>query len=177
MRIMGIDASPSTTGVAIYDTDKKDFVHVTKIRSSICKKTPTASKRRDFICAELSQLFWTWNVDEIVLENVHIQQLSAALPLAILRGGIEQTVYSCGYSRIYTYSASQVKQLVTGKGNASKEDVYNFVKLLYHNSTVVMEALGPALISKDNADKNEDMADACGIVHSFLTDPSLAEVA
>lgn len=177
MIIMGIDASPSTTGVAIYDTKVKDFVLITKIQTKIKKATPTNSKRRDLICNELSYLMWTYSVDVVVLENVHIQQLSAALPLAILRGAIEQMIFANGYKEYYTYEASVIKKIVTGKGNAKKEDMYNFIKLQYRKSKTVQAALGSQLVSKDNAEKNEDMADACGIIHAYLTDPDAAQVA
>lgn len=178
MRIMGIDASTSTTGIAIYDTDDmKDFILVTKIRTSIKKATPTIGKRIDAICIEISHLLFLEAVDVVVIEDIYINQLSAGIPLAMLRGAIQTTVYDLGYDEIHVIEASVVKKAVTDNGNASKPLIYDTVKALYAHSQVVQDALGDELISKDNADKNEDMADAVAIVHAYLTNPSLAHPA
>ena len=174
---MGIDASGSCTGVAIYDTDKQDFIKITKIRTSKKKSTPTNAKRREYICMELSHMMLMECVDIVIIEDIYVSKVSSAIPLAALRGAIELTVLDMEYEGLYVIESSKIKKAVTGKGNASKEDVYNRLKEIYKNSQTVMEALGDKLISKDNADKNEDMSDAVAVVHAYLTDPNLAHLA
>lgn len=177
MRIAGIDASPSTTGIAIYDTELDDFILVTKIRTSIKKATPTLGRRVEHICAELSQILF-WNaVDVVVTEDIYVNQVSSAIPLAMLRGAIQETVYGLDYESLQVITAGRVKKAVTGNGNADKQLMYDTVKQLYKNSKAVEEALGTELISNNNAQKNEDMADAVGIVHAYRVNPSLAQPA
>jgi Holliday junction resolvasome RuvABC endonuclease subunit len=177
MRIMGLDASPSTTGFAIYDTEIQDFILVDKIQTSIKKATPSLGRRVDAICTELSHLLF-WNaVDIVVTEDIYINQVSSAIPLAVLRGGIQETIYGLDYEDLFVIEASKVKKAVTGKGNADKQKMYDKVKELYAHSSVVRDALGEELISKNNAQKNEDMADAVGLIHAYLVDPSLAHPA
>ena len=177
MRIMGIDASPSTTGYAIYDTELQDFILVGKIRTSYKKSTPTLGRRVEYINIELSQIMF-WNaVDVVVTEDIYVQQVSSAIPLATLRGAIQETVYGLDYDELYVIESGKMKKAVAGKGNAGKQETYDAVKQIYAHSVAVQEALGKELISKDNAQKNEDMADAVGIVHAYLTDPSLAHPA
>ncbi len=174
MRIMGIDASPSCTGVAIFDTEINNFIEITKIRTSIKKATPTLGKRVESLIVELSHLIF-WNaVDIIVIEDVYVQQVSSAIPLAITRGAIQTMVYDLGYDDLFVIASSVMKKAVTGKGNASKEKTYECVKKHYQYSKLVQEVLGEKLMSKDNAKKNEDMSDACGLVYTYLKDPSLA---
>lgn len=180
MRIMGIDASPSTTGYAIYDTDIKDFIKVNKIRTSIKKATPTIGKRVEQICIELSHEMFLNEVDVVVIEDIYVNQqqsASATIPLGMLRGAIQLTVYELDYEDLYVIESSKMKKAVTGKGNCNKQATYDAVKKIYKKSKAVRDALGKELISKNNSHKNEDMADAVGIVHAYLKDPSLAHPA
>lgn len=177
MRIMGLDASASCTGYAIYDTAIGDFILIGKIRTSKKKATPTLAKRIEYLCAELSQIMF-WNcVDVVVMEDIYVQQVSSAIPLAMVRGAIQQLIYELEYDGLHVMESSKMKKAVTGKGNASKETTYDCVKELYKDSKLVVDALGEKLESKNNAHKNEDMADAVGLVHAYRKDPSLAHIA
>ncbi|WP_422661686.1 crossover junction endodeoxyribonuclease RuvC (plasmid) [Paenibacillus sp. EC2-1] len=177
MLVLGIDASPSTTGFAVYDSVKSDFVHISKVRTKINKSTPTSAKRRLKICIELSYLLWQYDIDAVVIEDVYISQLSSALPLAMLRGSIEQTLFDNGFSDLYSYTASQVKNVITGNGQASKQEMFDHIVYRFADSPVVRDALGTELKSKDNNEKNEDMADACGVALTFILNPTVAKVA
>lgn len=171
---MGIDASPRSTGYAIYDTDIQDFILVDKIQTTIKKATPTIGRRVEAISIHISQLLF-WNaVDVVLIEDIYVNQVSSAIPLAMLRGSIQETVYGLDYEELGVIASGKMKKAVTGNGSASKEETYDAVKRIYKNSTAVIEALGEQLISNNNAQKNEDMADAVGLVHAYLTDPSLA---
>lgn len=181
MRIMGLDASASCTGYAIYDTEIGDFILVDKIRTSKKKATPTMAKRIEYLCDELSHImFWNY-VDVVVIEDLFISnqpnQVASAISLAMVRGAIQQLIYELEYEGLHVMETKKMKKAVTGNGNANKEFTYETVKQLYKDSIVVAAALGEELISKNNAQKNEDMADAVGLVHAYLTDPSLAHIA
>lgn len=179
MRIMALDASLSSTGLAIYDTELKDFTRADKIRTSIKKATPTQARRVDYICTELSHILF-WNaIDIVLIEDIYIgmQQPSSVIPLAILRGAIQETVYGLEYDDLLVAESSKIKKEVVGKGNASKADVYEELKRKYSNSPVVAKALGKELICKNNKDKNEDISDAIALIDAYLSNPSIAHPA
>lgn len=179
MRIMALDASISSTGYAIYDTIIGDYVKADKIRTSIKKITPTRAKRVDYICMEISHLLFWEAVDVVLIEDIYIgmQQPSSVIPLAILRGAIQETVYGLEYDDLFVTESSKIKKAVVGNGNASKEDVYNELKRKYAHSKVVMEALGDKLMTKDNKDKNEDISDAIALIDAYLSSPSIVHPA
>lgn len=179
MRIMALDASLSTTGYAIYDTIIDDFVKADKIRTSIKKATPTQAKRVDYICTELSHILFWEAIDVVLIEDIYIgmQQPSSIIPLAILRGAIQETVYGLEYDNLLVAESSKIKKEVVGKGNASKEAVYDELKRKYAHSKVVMNALGDKLMSKDNNDKNEDISDAIALIDAYLSSPSIVHPA
>lgn len=179
MRIMALDASLSSTGYAIYDTILEDYTEADKIRTSIKKATPTQAKRVDYICTELSHLLFWKAIDVVLIEDIYIgmQQPSSVIPLAILRGAIQETVYGLEYDDLLVAESSKVKKEVVGKGNASKEDVYNELKRKYTHSHVVVEALGTELICKNNKDKNEDISDAIALIDAYLSNPSIVHPA
>lgn len=175
MRIMALDASLSSTGYAIFDTELADFTHVDRIRTSIKKATPTTAKRIESIVTQLSHLMF-WNaVDIILIEDIYVGQLQASsvIPLAMLRGAIQETVYGLDYDTLWVSQSSKIKKEVVGKGNASKQDVYDLVKDKYSYSSVVKEALGDELISKTGPDKNEDKSDAVALIDGYLSNPSI----
>ncbi len=176
---MALDASLSSTGYAIYDTEVGDFIAADKIRTSIKKATPTQAKRVDHICTELSHLLF-WNaIDVVLIEDIYIgmQQPSSVIPLAILRGAIQETVYGLEYEELLVAESSKIKREVVGKGNASKEAVYNELKVKYAHSEIVIKALGDTLICKNNKDKNEDISDAIALIDAYLSNPTIVHAA
>lgn len=177
---MGLDASLSSTGFAIYDTDLKDFIKIDKIRTSIKKATPTVARRIEEICTKLSHEMFLNLVDVVVIEDIYVnhrQSASSVIPLGMLRGAIQETVFGLEYENLYVIETKKMKKAITGTGNASKEATYNMLKDIYKDSETVQKALGDILISDNNSKKNEDMSDAIGIVHSYLKDASLAHPA
>jgi Holliday junction resolvasome RuvABC endonuclease subunit len=180
MRVMGVDASPSCTGFAIYDTNINDFIKVNKIRSSKKKATPTIARRIEYICTELSHEIFFNEVDVIIIEDIFVnpkQTASSVIPLGMLRGAIQEMVYGLDFKDLHVIETKRMKKAVTGKGNCNKLATYKALKRIYKKSKVVREALGKELLSANNAQKNEDMADAIGLVYSYLKDPSLAHPA
>lgn len=179
MRIMGIDASISSTGYAIYDTSINDFIEASKIRTSIKKATPTQQGRINQITMELSLLLLIKEVDVVLIEDIYVGmgQISSIIPLAILRGSIANMVEGLGYDALYVAESKKIKKEVVGSGNASKEDTYNVIKEKYKHSPVVKEVAGEELVSKNNKDKNEDIIDAIALIDSFLSNPEIVHPA
>lgn len=175
MKILGLDASLNCTGYAIYDTDKNDIVLVDKIHTRIKNATPTLGRRIEAIVTHLSHVMFWHAVDIVVIEDIYVgNNANAAIPLGMLRGAILQMVYGMDCGDMLSIATKSMKKNVAGKGNASKEETYEAIKKLYSHNPIVMAALGEELMSKDNLKKNEDMADACGIVHSYVKDPCTA---
>lgn len=179
MRILGIDAGLHTTGVAILDTDISDFILIEKINTTIKKATPTTASRTRWIAGEISQLIMEHGVDVAVIEDIFVpmnkSQTSAIIPVARLRGAIEQIVTEW-LDVLYVYPTMIMKQVVGGKGNCTKVDCYNAIKARYPHSKLLQEKLGEAFIEK-NKDKNDDISDACCIAHTYAVASERATLA
>lgn len=175
MKILGLDASLNCTGYAIYDTDVNDIILVDKFHTSIKKATPTLGRRIESICTHISHVMF-WNaIDIVVIEDIYVgNNANAAIPLGMLRGALLETVYGMECGDMLGITTGQMKKGVTGNGQASKENTFDKILELYGKNEVVKAALGKELSSKNNSKKNEDMADACGLVHSYVHDPYIA---
>ncbi len=176
MRIAGIDAGLGCTGVAIYDTTVKDFIVIEKIKSSIKKATPNTQRRIEAIVDRISALLFWNDVDVVVIEDIFVgkkKQLSAIIPAARLRGGIEQMVLAQGYSGLYVMTTSQMKKQISGKGNNGKEACHMAIKKRFKKSKLFQSEVGMTFIS-EGAKKNDDVSDACCIAYAYDQNPALA---
>lgn len=174
MIIMALDASLSCTGVAIYDTDKSDIIHVCKIETEK-DDFPTRAARLQYISTEVAKLIWNFDVGIVVCEDVFVNPRNpqSSLSLGWVRGAIELTVVEMGLEGMLTISPNEVKKGITGTGNAKKQDVYDAVKTFYANNAIVQSALADKLYGSGKK-KNEDMSDACAIAHVYVHNPTFA---
>lgn len=176
MIVMGVDGSLGSTGIAVATPEK--VMALTKIRTAKTKKTPTESARLRQIYDEFSQLLRFYQPTAVVMENQHIvsQQKRKGNPktgmsLSRVRGVI-QVVCALHGIPFYLYEPTQIKKLVTGKGNASKEQVQESVIQLYQHDNLVTSTLSKIILT--GKDKTDDMADALALVHAYLTAPEIA---
>lgn len=176
MRIAGIDAGLDSTGFAILDTAINDFIVIERIKTTKKKATPSNQHRARYIAGEISQLLMFNSVDVVVIEDIFInpKRPSAIIPVARLRGHIEQAVLDLEYPGLHVLRSTQVKQAVAGKGNSKKEDCFHAIKALYPHSKLLKKVLGPKFIG-DGKDKNDDISDACCVAHAYFVNPSVAE--
>ena len=174
MIVMGVDGSLGSTGIAVATPER--VIALTKIRTAKTKKTPTESARLRQIYEEFSQLLRFYQPTAVVMENQHIVNQRTGNPqtgmsLSRVRGVI-QVVCALHGIPFYLYEPTQIKKLVTGKGNASKEQVQQSVIQLYQHESIVTSTLSKIVLT--GKDKTDDMADALALVHAYLTAPEIA---
>ncbi|MBT8420783.1 MAG: crossover junction endodeoxyribonuclease RuvC [Gammaproteobacteria bacterium] len=128
MRILGIDPGSRITGFGVISMETN---HATYIAGG-CIHVPQgdlASKLKT-IFDGVSQIIEEHHPDEMVAEQVFFHRNPAsALKLGQARGaalmaGILQAL------PIHEYAPAEIKQAVTGKGNATKEQVQYMIRLL-----------------------------------------------
>lgn len=128
-KILGIDPGTATTGYAIIKTDKKNV----KIEEYGIIKTSAKKKMPDRL-VEISQ-----NLDKIIKKHkpkeAAVEQLFFAknvktgITVGQARGAILLTLAKNSV-KIAEYTPLQVKQAITGYGNASKHQVKQMVKII-----------------------------------------------
>ncbi len=89
-------------------------------------------------------------IDELSPDEVAIEapftgaNPSSAIKLAHLKGALMYVVWKKGIP-VYEYSPRQVKKAITGRGNASKQEVRNFVGRIFRQVSGYDEADAVAL--------------------------------
>ena len=127
-RIIGVDPGSRSTGYGVVDTDGTRLVHVA---SGFVRTGEGAwSDRLRNIFEDLGAVIDTHAPGEFVIEKVFVHRnVSSALKLGQARGA----AILAGATRslpVYEYSPNEVKQAVTGRGHASKEQIQYMTRIL-----------------------------------------------
>lgn len=157
MIILGIDPGIAILGYGVLSSEKGKFqaIDYGVITTSKDEKTP---QRLALIEQGLNVLIDKYKPDCIALEELFFQNnQKTAITVAEARGVLLLTaVKRC--SKLYEYTPLQIKQAITGYGNADKKQVQFMVK---------------ALLNLKQIPKPDDAADAlavaltCGQVNKF----------
>lgn len=157
MIILGIDPGIAIVGYGVLSSEKGKFqaIDYGVITTSKDEKTP---QRLALIEQGLNVLIDKYKPDCIALEELFFQNnQKTAITVAEARGVLLLTaVKRC--SKLYEYTPLQIKQAITGYGNADKKQVQFMVK---------------ALLNLKQIPKPDDAADAlavaltCGQVNKF----------
>lgn len=157
MIILGIDPGIAIVGYGVLSSEKGKFqaIDCGVITTSKDEKTP---QRLALIEQGLNALIDKYKPDCIALEELFFQNnQKTAITVAEARGVLLLTaVKRC--SKLYEYTPLQIKQAITGYGNADKKQVQFMVK---------------ALLNLKQIPKPDDAADAlavaltCGQVNKF----------
>lgn len=127
-RILGIDPGSRTTGFGIVDFNGSAATCVTC--GCIHARGATLAERLRVIYQDVSELVSMHRPEEMAAEQVFVHRnASSALKLGQARGvallaGVMQGV------PVYEYSPNLIKQAVTGKGHAAKEQVQHMIRVL-----------------------------------------------
>ena len=127
-RIIGVDPGSRSTGYGVVDTDGTRLVHV----ASGFVRTGEGgwSDRLRRIFEDLGAIIDTHIPGEFVIEKVFVHRnVSSALKLGQARGA----AILAGATRalpVYEYSPNEVKQAVTGRGHATKEQIQHMTRVL-----------------------------------------------
>lgn len=127
--IIGIDPGSRITGYGIINNLNKQLVFIDS--GFIKTNTPILSLRLKLIYKEVSKIIKKFKPKFFAIEQVFISKnINSALKLGEAKGA---AIVAAANNNIpvFEYSASKVKKIVVGIGNAKKEQVQNMVcKLL-----------------------------------------------
>jgi len=142
-RIMGIDPGSRFTGFGIIDIDGTHLVY--QASGHIKVTGDTTPEKLGIIFSNISELFQQYSPDEAAIEKVFMHRnADSALKLGQARGAAITAVVNQNCT-VGEYSATQVKQSVVGKGNASKDQVQHMVKSILNLSATLQEDASDAL--------------------------------
>ena len=128
IRIIGVDPGSRSTGFGIVDSDETRLVHVAS--GFVRSEQGEWSDRLRRIFDELGTVIDAHTPHELVIEKVFMHRNpSSALKLGQARG----VAILAGATRslaVHEYSPNEVKQAVTGRGHASKEQIQYMTRTL-----------------------------------------------
>lgn len=132
LRILGIDPGSRVMGYAVLVASAARAPVLTYVECGVLTANPEAplEQRLGEIAAGLGEIIAELTPDVVAMEDIFTcKNARAALMLGQARGAAMAT---CGLAglRVYAYPPATVKQAVTGRGRASKQQVGQMVRLL-----------------------------------------------
>ena len=129
MRILGIDPGSAVTGYGVIDAEAGKLTHIVHgtLRPPI--HMPMAS-RLHFLHDAIEAIVREHEPDTAVIEQVFV---SASARSALVLGqarGVALAAVGAGALTVVEYSATRIKQSLTGSGHAGKQQVKNMVRRL-----------------------------------------------
>ncbi len=164
MIIMGIDPGYGLVGYGFIDKQKNGI----KVIDYGVIDTPhkeTVPVRLAIIYDAIAELIKKYKPDEISLEELYfVKNITTGINVAEARGAI---VLACVHhtGRLFEYGPRQVKQAVTGKGNAKKQEVEAMVQSILGIKTKIKpdDASDALAIALTHAFTNKNLVDEFGI--------------
>ncbi len=128
MRVLGIDPGLAIVGYSILDTVKDEFV-LTASGSIQTDKNKTDSKRLYEIETDMLTIIEKYKPEAASIEKLfYFKNQKTVIPVAEARGVI-LSVLEKNKIPIYEYTPIEVKQMITGYGRATKDEVAKIVAL------------------------------------------------
>lgn len=129
MVIMGIDASLSSTGFCIVESNNQK---IDIIKTGVIQTKKDDFKTEDlrifYICKELAKLILTYYVSKIAIEEQFMARNSKTiLSLRKMLGAIMYLVCDMGLELDYLYPTT-VRKLLLDNGKAKKEEVAKYIR-------------------------------------------------
>jgi len=129
MRILGIDPGSAVTGFGVLDSDGGKLVHIAHGTLRPSRNSPVAA-RLHYLHDAVATVMCDHAPDVAAVEQVFVSvSPRSALVLGQARG-VALAAVSAGGAAVVEYSASRIKQAVTGSGRAGKRQVQNMVRRL-----------------------------------------------
>ena len=128
MRILGIDPGLAIVGYSILDTVKDDFI-LTASGSIQTDKNKTYAKRLYEIELDLQTIIDKYNPEYAAIEKLfYFKNQKTVIPVAEARGVI-LSVLEKNNIKTAEFTPIEVKQMITGYGRASKDEVAKIVAM------------------------------------------------
>lgn len=150
--LYGLDLSLASTGVAIFDLNTYQPIHITSIQTS---PKESRGNRLMHIANEFNKLRKEYPPTEIAYEEVHIRFKEATRALYMVHG-VVQIVFRNDEIEPVGFAASTIKKTITGSGKAEKSKVLEAIQLNF-----------PDLDFSNNG-KDSDVSDAVGVAVAYL---------
>lgn len=161
--ILAIDASLSSTGYAVFDK-KGTPINVSRIVTTVKEKEDARIKK---IVDNLISVALIYNVNKVIIEDQFVMKNKrTAMQLSRLRGAISYA-FNAKEIEVNYITPTAVKKLMTGKGNASKLEIYKSVISNMSQTLINKLSLGE-FSDKQGKKKTSDMYDAIAIGYSYI---------
>lgn len=143
MRILGIDPGSRITGFGIIECRGRENRYVTS--GCIRVKGESLAERLQTIFEGISEVIETQGPDTLAIEQVFMHRNpSSALKLGHARG-VAMVAGTLRGVPVVEYTPTQIKQAITGKGHAAKEQIQHMVTLLLNLPAAPAEDAADAL--------------------------------
>lgn len=128
VRIIGIDPGTRATGFGVIEFERNHSVHV--VSGVIRPKGVTLAPRLLEIFEQLGELLSLHKPDELAIERVFMHRnADSALKLGQARAAAILAGAHHGLP-VFEYSPNEIKQAVTGRGHAAKQQIQHMVRVI-----------------------------------------------
>lgn len=133
MLIIGFDPGSISCGIGIIKKDNKHFKYVYSEEVKLTQKDILARMRQ--LWFRLNEIISTYPIKQAAIEEGFLgPNVKSLKTLSKIQGIILASLFEKGVE-IKTYSPKEVKQFVTGNGNALKFQVKKMIKILLNITT------------------------------------------
>jgi crossover junction endodeoxyribonuclease RuvC len=128
MKVLGIDPGSHRTGWGVIESGGSRLQHLGS--GTIVAQGTSLAERLVSIAQGIEQVLARFKPQAVAVENIfHSKNSRSALQLGHARGVALVTSARSG-AVVYEYNPTQIKQAVTGRGRADKEQVQKMVQLI-----------------------------------------------
>jgi crossover junction endodeoxyribonuclease RuvC len=130
MNIIGIDPGLEDTGWAVVE-DKKNNILLKDFGLIKTDSRLGTSKRLKIIYDEISKKIIKYSVKEAAIEEMFFINKMKTQAMSIEARGVVMLALENLGVKVYEYNPKAVKKMITGNGNASKNQIVNAVKMTF----------------------------------------------
>jgi len=130
MNIIGIDPGLEDTGWAVVE-DKKNNILLKDFGLIKTDSRLGTSKRLKIIYDEISKKIIKYSVKEAAIEEMFFINKMKTQAMSIEARGVVMLALENLGVEVYEYNPKEVKKMITGNGNASKNQIVNAVKMTF----------------------------------------------
>ena len=131
MLVLGLDPGLATTGYGVIEGDGRELRHIAHGVIRTAAKQPMAQRLID-LHQKLGELIGQFHPDAAAVEDLFFAtNARTAMSVGQARGVLLLTLAQAGLP-VFEYTPLQIKQAVTGYGQADKNQVQQMVRILLH---------------------------------------------
>ena len=131
MLVLGLDPGLATTGYGVIEGDGRELWHIAHGVIRTAAKQPMAQRLID-LHQKLGELIGQFHPDAAAVEDLFFAtNARTAMSVGQARGVLLLTLAQAGLP-VFEYTPLQIKQAVTGYGQADKNQVQQMVRILLH---------------------------------------------